>query len=240
MDIIQTAYVLHTRAYRETSVLATFLTQDHGKINGVVRGVRGKTRSSMQKNATLQPFQKLSIQWRERPNSNSDLVTIRTVESEPVRFFLEGESSFCGLYLNEILYRLLYPRVNVESLFEAYQQTLLKLLKVNARNEQAWMLRQFEWHLLKELGVSLHADFDANKEPIEPSINYQYYPEVGAYPLLDGHEVGNGVLISGDCLLKLSSLTYCETCLGSWKRLLRYVLNLYLGSKPIMTRQLFK
>lgn len=240
MDIIQTAYVLHARAYRETSVIATFLTREHGKINGVVRGVRGKTRSNMQKNAILQPFQKLSIQWRDRANSNNDLVTIRAVESEPVRFFLEGESSFCGLYLNELLYRLLYPRVSVENVFDAYEQTLLKLLKVNSRNEQAWVLRQFEWRLLQELGVSLHADLDANKAPITPEIQYQYYPEMGAYPLLDGQPVGNGVLISGDCLLKLSHLTYCESCLGPWKRLLRHVLNLYLGSKPIMTRQLFK
>lgn len=240
MDIIQTAYVLHARAYRETSVIATFLTHEHGKINGVVRGVRGTTRSSMQKNATLQPFQKLSIQWRDRPNTNNDLVTIRAVESEPVRFFLEGESSFCGLYLNELLYRLLYPRVSVESVFDAYEQTLLKLLKVNSRSQQAWVLRQFEWQLLQELGVSLCADLDANKAPIEAELYYQYYPEMGAYPLLDGQAVGNGVLISGDCLLKLSGLTYCETCLGAWKRLLRHVLNLYLGSKPIMTRQLFK
>jgi len=240
MEIVQSAYVLHTRAYRETSVIATFLTQDHGKINGVVRGVRGKTRSSMQKNATLQPFQKLSIEWRDKPHSNNDLVTIRTVESEPVRFFLEGESSFCGLYLNELLYRLLYPRVSLESLFDEYEQSLLKLLKVDSRNQQAWVLRQFELHLLQDLGVSLHFDLDANKQAIESTAQYQYYPEMGAFPVLDEQVVGNGVLISGECLLKLSDLTYCETCLGSWKRLLRHVLNLYLGSKPIMTRQLFK
>jgi len=240
MDIVQQAYILHARPYRETSVIVTFLTQDHGKLNGVVRGVRGKTRSSMQKNATLQPFQKLSIQWRDKPNSNNDLVTIRSFEPEPVRFFLEGEGTFCGLYLNELLYRLLFPRVGVEALFEAYEQTLLKLLKVTTRNEQAWVLRQFELHLLTDLGVSLHTDFDANKDPIQAELQYQYYPEMGAYPLLDNQEVGNGVLISGACLLKLSNLTYCEDCLRAWKRLLRQVLNLYLGSKPIMTRKLFK
>lgn len=240
MEITQSAYVLHTRPYRETSVIATFLTADHGKINGVVRGARGKTRSSMQKNATLQPFQKLSIEWRDKPNANNDLVTIRSVESEPVRFFLEGESSFCGLYLNELLYRLLYPRVALESLFEEYEQSLLKLLKVDSRNQQAWVLRQFELHLLQDLGVSLHFDLDANKQAIESTAQYQYYPEMGAFPVLDEQAVGNGIMVSGACLLKLSELTYCEPCLGSWKRLLRHVLNLYLGAKPIMTRQLFK
>ena len=240
MEIVQQAYILHTRPYRETSVIATFLTQEHGKINGVVRGVRGKTRSSMQKIATLQPFQKLSIQWRDKPNGNQDLVTIRSFEPEPVRFFLEGESSFCGLYLNEVLYRLLFPRVGVDALFEAYQQALLTLLKVSSRNEQAWVLRQFELHLLTELGVSLHSTLDANKNPIQPEIQYQFYPEMGAYPLLDNQTVGNGVVISGTCLLTLSKLEYCEACLGQWKRVLRHVLNLYLGSKPIMTRKLFK
>ena len=240
MNIVQHAYILHTRPYRETSVIATFLTPEHGKINGVVRGVRGKTRSAMQKNATLQPFQKLSIQWRDQPKANNDLITVYGFEPEPVRFFLEGESTFCGLYLNELLYRLLFPRVAVEALFEAYQQTLLKLLKVSSRNEQAWVLRQFELHLLTDLGVSLHTDLDAQKSPIQAHQQYQYYPEMGAYAVLDHQEVGNGVLISGECLLKLSNLDYCETCLGPWKRLLRQVLNLYLGTKPIMTRNLFK
>jgi len=240
MEIIQSAYVLHTRAYRETSVIATFLTQEHGKINGVVRGVRGKNRSHRFKNATLQPFQKLSIEWRDKPHVHNDLVTIRAFEPEPLRFFLEGESSFCGLYLNELLYRLLYPRVGVETLFEQYEQGLLNLLKVDSRNEQAWVLRQFELQLLTDLGVSLQFDLDVNKQPIQVNAHYQYYPEMGAYPILDEQSVGNGVIISGECLLKFSDLTYCETCLSAWKRLLRHVLNLYLGSKPIMTRQLFK
>jgi len=240
MEIVQSAYILHTRPYRETSVIATFLTAEHGKLNGVVRGVRGKTRSSMQKNAILQPFQKLSIQWRDKPNSNNDLVTIRSFEAEPIRFYLEGESSFCGLYMNELLYRLMYPRVSVEAVFDEYQETLLRLLKANKRSEQAWLLRQFELHLLHDLGVSLLTDLDAHKQPIQTELQYQFYPEVGAYPLLDNQTVGNGTLISGECLLKLSKLEYCEACLGVWKRLLRHVLNGYLGSKPIMTRKLFK
>lgn len=240
MEIVDQAYVLHTRPYRETSVIATFLTQQHGKLNGVVRGVRGKSRSSMQKNAVLQPFQKLVISWRDKSQSSNDLVTIRSFEAEPVRFFLEGESSFCGLYINELLYRLLFQRVGVETLFAEYQQALLQLMSVDSRSEQAWVLRQFELHLLHELGVSLQLQQDANKQPVKAELQYQFYPEMGAYPLLEGETIGNGVLLSGECLLKLAQRNYCEACLPVWKRLLRQVLNVYLGSKPIMTRRLFK
>lgn len=240
MDVCQPAYILHSRPYRETSVIATLLTPDHGKLNAVIKGARSKTKRSASKGAILQPFQKLLVEWREKPNASSDLVSLRAFEADTLRFPLEAESSFCGLYLNEILYRLLYNGVAVDTLFDHYEQALFALLRSENRIEQAWVLRQFEFQLLEAMGLNLNCESDAQHNPIQPDLNYLFYPEMGAYPTSDEEVSGNGVLISGECLLKLSRLQFCEQCLPVWKRLLRHVLKLYLGSKPILARQLFR
>jgi DNA repair protein RecO (recombination protein O) len=239
MHIEQPAFVLHSRPYRETSALVTFLTPEYGKVNGVVRGVRGGRKSASQKSAMLQPFQQLSLQWREKPNNQSDLLSIQNIEMSSLRFPLQAEANICGLYVNEILYRLLFPQVAIEALFEIYQQTLYQLLAAKQRNDQAWSLRQFEFQLLSELGHGLMCDEDIHQHPILSEESYYFYPQYGAVlSSLDSQQ--KGVLIQGECLLALTEMRYCEACLPQLKRLFRTVLAEYLGNKPIMTRELFR
>ena len=239
MEIEQTAFVLHSRPYRETSALVTFFTPEYGKINGVVRGVRGSSKSSSQKSASIQPFQKLNLQWRDKAQSHSELVSIRQFESLPIRFPLQSEANICGLYMNELLYRLLFPQVATETLFDFYQQSLYELLIANDRKEQAWALRQFESQLLIEMGHALVTDVDIEQQPIDPVMDYYYYPQSGAI-LAVTDRVKNGILIKGECLLTMSNKDFCPDCLPSLKRLFRVLLSEYLGNKPIKTRELFQ
>ena len=239
MEIEQSAFVLHSRPYRETSALVTFFSPEYGKFNGVVRGVRGGRKTAVQKTAILQPFQQLTLQWRERANRSSDLVSIHQFELSQLRFPLSGDSSICGLYLNELLYRLLFPQVAVEPLFEHYQQALYQLLSAQNRNEQAWSLRLFEFRLLNELGQGLVCDEDIYQVPIDPSADYFFYPETGAIKV-EMDSLATGIAISGQCLMTLAEKKYCEACLPQLKQLFRVILNQYLGDKPIMTRQLFR
>ncbi|GKT11277.1 MAG: DNA repair protein RecO [Thiomicrorhabdus sp.] len=239
MEIEQLAFVLHSRPYRETSVLVTFFSPDYGKFNGVVRGVRGGRKTSSQKSAILQPFQLLTIQWRERANKTSDLVSIQQFELANLGFPLSGDASICGLYLNELLYRLLFPQVAAEPLFEHYQKALYQLLSAKNRNEQAWSLRQFEHQLLNELGQALVCDVDLYQQPIDAQADYYFYPETGAIKV-EMDSLATGIAISGQCLTVLAQQSYCEACLPQLKQLFRTILNQYLGDKPIMTRQLFR
>ncbi len=239
MDVEQSAFVLHSRAYRETSALVTFFSPDYGKFNGIIRGVRGGRKTASQKSALLQPFQLLTLQWRERANKTSDLVSIYQFERASLYFPLTGEASICGLYLNELLYRLLFSQVGVGTLFEAYQQTLYQLLVAQNRDEQAWSLRQFEYQLLNELGQGIVCNVDLEQQLINPRANYYFYPETGAINIeQDG--LKTGVLIQGSSLLALAEQRYCQQSLPDLKRLLRTVLTQYLGEKPIVTRELFK
>ncbi|BCN93159.1 DNA repair protein RecO [Thiomicrorhabdus immobilis] len=238
MNIEQSAFVLHSRPYRETSALVTFFTPEYGKVNGVVRGVRGGRKTASQKTAMLQPFQQLTLQWREKSNSQTDLLSIQQIELANLRFPLQAEANICGLYVNELLYRLLFPQVATEALFDIYQQTLYQLLAAQQRSEQAWSLRQFEFQLLSELGHGLLCDQDVHQQTISAEATYQYYPQYGAVlSACDSQQ--QGVLIQGECLLALDEMRYCEHCLPQLKRLFRAILALYLGDKPIMTRELF-
>ena len=51
----QPAYVLHARAWRETSLLVEVLTQEHGRLGLLARGVQGPRKQALR--AALQPLQ---------------------------------------------------------------------------------------------------------------------------------------------------------------------------------------
>lgn len=241
-EVQQLAYVLHRRPYRETSLLVTFLTADRGKQNAVVRGVRSSSKTARVKQAWLQPFQSLNVSWMERPNQQSDLVTLRLLEPAKARFPLMGEANICGLYLNELLYRLLYPTIVSEALFQTYQQTLYDLARAEGRNRQAWILRQFEFTLLTELGYGFDLERDSQGEAIRAEREYVFLPEYGFVHHLAaaGAETEVDRTINGNCLIGFLNQDYSEACLPSMKRLFRQVLTLHLGDKPIQTRALFQ
>lgn len=241
--IEQTGFVLHRRPYRETSFLITLLTADYGKINALVKGVRSASKTAQAKQAWLQPFQQLQLSWIEKNSQKSPgLVNLRQFEPTKVRFPLQGETNICGLYMNELLYRLLYPQVSIEDLYQTYQQALYDLALAQSRAQQAWVLRQFEYQVLMALGVAFTLDLDAYHQLIIAEKTYQFFPEVGAVPIerLSVSDTQQGVSVLGKCLLRFANHQFDEACLGQWKVLFRQLLAGYLGEKPIQSRLLFK
>lgn len=238
-QIEQLAFVLHRRPYRETSLLVTFFTEQYGKQNALIKGVRSASKASQAKQALLQPFQGVQLRWREKTMVAQDLITLYHFESAALRFPLMGESNLCGLYLNELLYRVLYPSIESNSLFQAYQQALYDLATASSRNTQAWALRQFEYALLTELGVALDLSLDYHGDPISVEKQYLFHLELGFFPE-PFTQVTEGVVISGRCLHQFANLSYCESCLKDWKRLFQYCLAPFLGKRPIQARSLFQ
>ncbi|MBF6057923.1 MULTISPECIES: DNA repair protein RecO [Thiomicrorhabdus] len=231
------AFVLHSRPYKETSALVTFFSAEQGKFNAVVRGVRGG-KSAYHKNALLQMFQPLNLSWKAR-NNHSDLVSLQQFESAGRSYALQGEANLCGLYLNELLYRSLYPHLAAETLFDTYKQTLEALQLAEDRRHQGWVLRRFETDLLCEMGEELVYLEDASHQPILEEQIYYYLPQMGPVPAQQLEQTG-GAAIMGKCLLSLGEGRYCDECLAQWRDLMRLLLNPYLGDKPIMARQLFR
>lgn len=228
------AFVLHSRPFRETSLLVTFFVEDRGKINAVVKGVKANTKTARVKLAWLQPFQALNISWVDKNSLASDLVNLRLLEPANLRFPLVADANICGLYVNELLYRLLHQSIAMPDLYHHYQITLLDLAKTENRQQQAWVLRNFEYRLLQELGVAMDMTDDASHRPIDENSNYQFVLEVGFVRV---ENVANQ--IPGKILLQFSQQKYSESALPALKYLFRLVLDYYLGDKPIHTRKLF-
>ena len=186
----QPAYVLHVRPYRETSVLVTSFTQDHGKVNLLAKGVRS-AKSPMK--ALLQPFVPLLISFQGR----HELKYLNQCEMHGDWHMLRHHRIASGLYLNELLYKLLAPGLEHRSLFEKYRETLCAL--ANAESDLP-ALRLFEKQLLDELGYALTLTHDVDGATIEETKRYTFLPQSGARPVDSGDKHG----VSGQTLLDLS------------------------------------
>ena len=94
------AYVLHARAWRETSLLVEVLAAEHGRMGLVVRGVRGPKRHVLR--AALQPLQHIRVDAVQR----GELAQLRAAEALDAAPVLAGEAAMAGFYLNELVLRL--------------------------------------------------------------------------------------------------------------------------------------
>jgi len=225
---LEPIFILHTRPYSNTSLIAECLTMRHGRIVAIARSARGmKSRYR----GMLQAFSPLLASW----SGMRELKTLGNVERNGPVYQLEGQALICGFYLNELLIRLLQrddPCVNIYDLYQTTLNSLEKALDFRSA------LRCFEKNLLRELGYGLPLRRDAQTgEPIDPELHYQYLPERG---FLQCHEPTEDVMIfPGRSLLALheEQLEYADA-LRDAKRLLRIALSQHLGGKPIKSREL--
>jgi DNA repair protein RecO (recombination protein O) len=159
------------------------------------------------------------------------------VEPDGVPPGLAGDAVLSGFYLNEVLMRLL-PRHDPHSeLYASYIQTL-ELLRDSQDNE--WALRLFERDLLQELGYGLQLTHEsAAGEPLAPDLRYCYHPEYGPQRL--HNDSADCLAVQGETLLALNSGESAgEQCRREAKRLMRAILQPYLGNRPLASRELFK
>ena len=226
---LQPAYILHRKPYRDTSLLLEIFSRDYGRIGLVARGAQGK-RSTLK--ALLQPFQPLLLSWSGR----GELQTLTAAEADGVPRPLVGEALLSGFYLNEILMRLLHRHDGHAELYSGYRRTLNTL---SEGREYDWPLRLFERDLLQELGYCLQLTHTADGELLEASKCYCYHPEQG--PVLAATEQQDCLLVHGSTLLSLDSGQVDDIeCRNEAKRLMRTVLQPYLGHRPLASRELFR
>lgn len=221
-----TGYVIHHRPYRETSVIADFFTRSHGRISAVVRGVR---KAKSDKKSLIQGFQPVSIQL----TGKSDLKTLTRIEANANAFPIQGEALYCGLYMNELLTRVIPSGLAIEHVYDTYEACLKALL-----DEQAFdiVLRHFEFALLEELGVMPDFTIDAStEEPIEIDKYYRFSSERGFEISL-----GDRPSYSGQTIIDLASQNWNASSRKLAKHLCRKMLTPLIGEKPLNSRALFK
>ncbi len=217
---LQPAYVLHTRPYRDTSLLIEALTSEHGRVSLVARGVRS---ARSKQRGLLQLFSPLLISWIGK----GDLHTLTSVEQNGAASSLVGERLFSAMYVNELLMRLLHRYDPCTEIYESYALLLQQLM--NAENEQK-VLRLFEKKLLTELGYAF--SFDQINEN-----DFYLFDHAHGFTKAQREAAG---CFSGSHLLAIArdKLDNREVLLVA-KYLMRSAFAPLLGVKPLRSRELF-
>lgn len=226
------AYVLHARAWRETSLLLEVLSEQHGRIGLVARGVRGPKRHVLR--AALQPLQHIRFDGLQR----GELALLTTAEAVDAAPRLSHDAALAAFYVSELLLRLA-PRQDPHcNLYELYG-TLRERLRAN--EPLAWTLRRFERDLLDALGSGFELTHDGDGTPIDPAARYRLDPEHGPRRVLSERldAGGRDQTATGRALLALAvDVLPDDDDLRGLRRALRAVLLHHLGGRGLKSWEL--
>ena len=218
------AFILHRRPYQNTSLLLECFVAGTGRLPLIAKGA---ARSRLK--AELQQFQPLSIDWRGR----GEVRTLVNAEITDRPLPLSGRKLYCGLYVNELLTRLLPREECHDGLFESYWKTLVTLAHID---DIDWQLRLFELRLLHELGYGLALTRTIDGREVDMDGSYAYTPDQGFAPAQNGNSS-----VSGATLLALQEGVWQERRHRVEARnLMRRVLDHHLGHRPLKSRELFQ
>jgi DNA repair protein RecO (recombination protein O) len=223
----QPGFVLHSYAYKETSLILDLFSREYGRIALIAKGAK---RPYSKLRGVLQTFQPLSVGW----SGKSEVRTLVAAEWVGGLLPLEKSALLCGFYLNELLVKLLARDDPHPALFDHYVTALNQL----AHDESApIVLRKFECALLKETGVA--SDFSICAQTgrsVDAEQGYVVDPEQGPRPALPSDVWPR---VSGKALLDMQREDYSdETTLAQSKFLMRFLLAHHLSGATINTRQI--
>ncbi|MEX1667616.1 DNA repair protein RecO [Zhongshania guokunii] len=221
-------FVLHIRPYRDTSALVNLFSPNYGRFTCVAKGLRGASRSRQSWRAALQAFNLVSVSWQGR----GELKSLIDAQHQQT-FSLQGKALFCGLYVNELLERLLHQHDPQIDVFVLYTQCLTQLA---VGEDLETSLRCFEFGLLDVLGYGLN--FSVCHRTGSAIVAEQSYRFLVGEGLVLAEEASEAVF-SGEVLLQLARGGFNRDTLPAAKRLARLALLPLLGGKPLRSRALF-
>tara|TARA_R110001583_G_scaffold100844_1_gene247060 strand:+ start:77050 stop:77793 length:744 start_codon:yes stop_codon:yes gene_type:complete len=233
----QPAWVLHTLPWRETSLIVEVFSLEHGRAALAAKGAR-RPMSALR--GVLMAFQPLLMDW----SGGGEVKTLIRAEWRGGQPLLTGRALLCGYYLNELMLRLTAREDPHPALFEAYESAVTAL----GRNESLPpILRRFELTLLQELGYGIALDC-AEDGAVRPTGRYRYIIERGPVAVdlaVNADEIEafgeDDLPVSGQTLLDMAAddFSRAETLVQS-KRLLRALINHYLGGQQLQSRRVLK
>lgn len=220
-------YLIHHRKYRERSHIVHLFTQEHGRVDGILR-------------QTPPPqYQPITLQ----ASGKSELKNFSKLEilNQPIFFY--GDAFFSGFYLNEIILRLCPLEEAMPETFQQYHLTLQHLQSL-VQHSQAdlflrQILRQFEHALLEELGYPLDYEHDSNQQQITQNQRYQFQLAEGFMPVAHS----STATLLGQQILSMASYEkgrdFNPEQLQLLAKLFRQMITSLLGDRPLKSRQLW-
>jgi len=223
--LLEPAFVLHHRPYRNSSLIVECLTASHGRQALVAQGAR---RSETRQRSLLQPFRRIRLSWVRR----GEMGRLTQVESDQPVPEITGDNLLAGFYVNELLLRLVARGDQNEAVMSCYSSCLERLAETR---QIARAVRLFELRVLDALGfgIDLERDFRTG-EPIRADHFYVFEHEGG---LTAAGATETMRAYSGTHLISLREQKLEDTeSLRVAKQLLGAILQDHLGERPLKTR----
>lgn len=234
-QFLHLSFILHIRPFKETSGIIHAFTKEFGIVSVVAKGFRRK-KSPLK--GVIQVFNPLLLSWV----GTKDLKTLTGVESTGKNIQLLGKVLLSGLYMNELIVRLVKPYDAHPKLFDNYQCSIEKIANLSLQDDIEVALRVFENKLLTEIGYGIDLEkCPTDDGPIDPNCLYGFEPSIGIYKLDTSNKQNPSYSISGETLLALKNEKFNnKQQLKEAKYLMRAALRVQLGSKPLFSRELVR
>jgi len=228
----EVGFVIHTKPYRETSLLVDLFTKNYGRVRCVAKGYRKPNKKGVTR--ALFPYTEHQFSWQGR----GDLKTLTQADATHSPLFLQSECLFTGLYVNELFYRLLHEYDPHEHLYDQYQQYFAHMSSGQLSEVK---LRQLEMCLLEELGYGLAIDTEAESgESLDADKFYKYIPERGLVECSNQSKATPGVFRGSDLMALSESEFDRKSVILAAKQLLRSVIDFYLDGRKLHSRELYR
>jgi DNA repair protein RecO (recombination protein O) len=229
---LEPAFILHTRSFKETSLIVDAFTENFGKISFVAKGAK-RPKSSLRVIQT--PSSVFSISFTGR----SDLKNLTHCEIID-HFRLSSKVALsCIIYLNELLTKTLEKEDPHPEIFNQ-----LKLLYYNLSQDQdqeaiELQLRSFELILLQELGYGIDLESEAlTGKPIDADSFYNFDPTLGFTNLGADADKPMTNSFSGQDILNFAKGNLVNaSSRNASKRIMRRALDFHLGNKTLNIRK---
>ena len=223
------AYVLHRQPYQENSFLVQFLTLEHGCITVLAR------LSAKMIGKNFQQFVPMLLTC----SKGGELYNLRHLEMQGRCLLTKPQAMLLGMYINELIIKLIPKNMGSRRLFKLYADTLARLADQHAEENT---LRCFEVSLLEISGHGMQLVHAGDSHtPLEAEHLYHYIPGSGAVP----HELDTDQglpVCHGKTLLALQAglPDNDPVILDEARRLMRFVIGYHLRGRDVNTRSIFQ
>ena len=238
------AFVLHSYDWSESSLILETFTRHYGRVALVAKGAK---KPSSNFRPVLLPLQPLQLTYTLAGQGDADIHTLKGAEWMGGHVMPTGDALLSGLYLNELLLRLLARADPHAALFDAYAG-VVRVLASEHGDALEPVLHSFELLLLREIGLlpSLGAQ-TMTLEPLQAQARYALVAEGGLRAAsaadraaLTGNQwqalqraLDDGALGGYTAILRA-----CAPVAAELKPQLRALLQYHCGSPTLRTRQL--
>ena len=236
------AFVLHSYDWSESSLILEVLCRQQGRIALVAKGAKKPTSNFR---PVLLPLQPLLVTYTLTGDGNADIHTLKGAEWVGGHVMPTGDALLSGMYLNELLLRLLARADPHQALFDAYAG-VVRVLASEHGDALEPVLRSFELLLLREIGLLPGLDAQTmTLEPLKATTRYTLVAEGGLRAASAADRAG---LLGSqwqtlqraldDTASYTATLRACAPVAAELKPQLRTLLQYHCGSPMLRTRQL--